>query len=302
MADKDSTTGAASRSEQGYGGRLVLGALFVGLGVFVVVSGVYFLQFHGPAAASQGTWGEFGDYVGGVINPIFGFITVVVLVETLRVQRRDLELSRIELEASTKALKSQSDTLARQNFEDHFFALIQQFNRVRDSVAYFHHRGPAAIEVLYQAGLKGLYDDKTGKSLSPAERAEAAYKLLYDDQHAQLGHYFRTLYHVFAFVYDSTLNDEEQAQYASIARAQLSSWEVNLLLYNCTMEEGKRGFRPLVEWFGLLKHARNDELLDKTHRQMFSHIAFMSYEERQPLLESLPRPKKRIHQHSKSTP
>jgi len=278
---------------------LVIGAMVVGLAVIAVVAGAYFFKFHGPTADEQGTWGEFGDYVGGLINPIFGFITVLILVETLRVQRRDLELSRIELEASTKALKSQSITLARQNFEDHFFALIEQFNRVREGVTYFTHRGLNAIEVIYEAGLKGIYDDNTDKLLSPAERATAAYKRVYDDQHDQLAHYFRTLYHVFAFVYDSELDDEEQAKYASIARAQLSSWEVNLLLYNCTFGEGKSGFRQLVEWFGLLKHVREDKLFDPSHKAMFDDIAFLSYEARQPLLPSKTRPKKRIHQHFK---
>jgi hypothetical protein len=40
------------------------------------------------------SWGQFGDYVGGTLNPLFALISVVLLVRTLRATRKDLELSR----------------------------------------------------------------------------------------------------------------------------------------------------------------------------------------------------------------
>lgn len=40
-------------------------------------------------------FGQFGDYLGGVLNPIFGFFTVLLLISSLRVQSKELTHSKI---------------------------------------------------------------------------------------------------------------------------------------------------------------------------------------------------------------
>lgn len=37
---------------------------------------------------TRGEWGQFGDYIGGVINPIVGLATVVMVVQTFLFPRR----------------------------------------------------------------------------------------------------------------------------------------------------------------------------------------------------------------------
>lgn len=42
--------------------------------VVMVVVGVYFFNFGGgKLSGDTGTWGEFGDYVGGTLNPMLAF-------------------------------------------------------------------------------------------------------------------------------------------------------------------------------------------------------------------------------------
>jgi hypothetical protein len=58
-------------------------------------------------------------------------------------------------------------------------------------------------------------------------------------------------------------------RYARLARAQLSKYELLFLLYNCLTEYGK-GFKPLVEEFGLLEHLDRKSLLHPSHEDFSS--------------------------------
>lgn len=56
---------------------------------------------------TRAEWGQFGDYIGGVVNPIVGLATVVMVVQTLRVTRSEAKETRTELANQTAHLKSQ---------------------------------------------------------------------------------------------------------------------------------------------------------------------------------------------------
>lgn len=51
--------------------------------------------------------GQFGDFLGGTLNPIFGFLTVCLLLWSIFIQRKELSLTRKELKKSAKALNEQ---------------------------------------------------------------------------------------------------------------------------------------------------------------------------------------------------
>jgi hypothetical protein len=93
----------------------------------------------------------------------------------------------------------------------------------------------------------------------------------YKDHEPQMGPYFRNLYHVFKFVKLSA--PEPKRQYTSLARAQLSKFELLFLFYNCLTPYGA-GFKPLVEEFGLLEHLEKGVLLNKAHAAFYADGAF----------------------------
>ncbi len=51
--------------------------------------------------------GQLGDFLGGTLNPIFGFATVCLLLWSVFIQRRELSLTRDELKKSSEALSGQ---------------------------------------------------------------------------------------------------------------------------------------------------------------------------------------------------
>lgn len=69
----------------------------------LVVFGAYTINFHNLSISDDSaTWGTFGDFIGGVLNPIFGFITIMILLYTMSLQTD-------ELRNSVKALNDQQN-------------------------------------------------------------------------------------------------------------------------------------------------------------------------------------------------
>lgn len=69
--------------------------------VAVVLVYSYFFSFSFPlpkGEKDQEIWGQFGDYVDGILNPLFSLTTIIALLYTIILQSK-------ELRKSTKQLK-----------------------------------------------------------------------------------------------------------------------------------------------------------------------------------------------------
>ena len=102
------------------------------LAILFAVAIIYlFFKSGGPEKADQ--LGPIGDYIGGLINPIFGFLSLIALLYTIKIQAEELKLTREELEAtreelsrSAKAQEESSKIFQQQQFETTFFNLLEQ--------------------------------------------------------------------------------------------------------------------------------------------------------------------------------
>jgi uncharacterized membrane protein len=238
----------------------------------------------------QQDWGLFGDFVGGVLNPIFAFLSLLALLLTVILQNKEIHQSHEELRKS-------NDTLQRQNFENTFFQMLRRFGdlisqaKIQPFGFMFNAvNKPNAIEG--RSAFRGFYNQleqiykREIDSDEPhsTQRTVHAYEEFYGEWHHELGHYFRTLYHIFTFIDRSSLPDAEKVIYANIIRAQLSSYELCLLFYNGIWGEGKVGFKPLIEKYGILKHIDWRLLLhreDNFNKELYFPTAFMGREERE---------------------
>ena len=68
--------------------------LRIGLVVFVIailIVLVFALNFSKyPISDSVGDWGTFGDYVGGLLNPVVGLATVLLVIISITTQQKEL--------------------------------------------------------------------------------------------------------------------------------------------------------------------------------------------------------------------
>lgn len=74
--------------------------------VTIFILFLYFNQFNGTWG-SQEIFAQFGDFIGGTINPTLGFATVVLLIWSIQVQLRELRETRIEASQSRIAYEGQ---------------------------------------------------------------------------------------------------------------------------------------------------------------------------------------------------
>lgn len=252
----------------------------------VLVVLFYVATFHGELSSSQSIWAGFGDYVGGTLTPALAFLSLIALLWTIQLQndaldvsREELRLSREELARSTQQLQRSAEALQRQNFEATYFQMLRRLNDSVGELSHGPHEGREVLrfisgEILQQLNSRATTDMDT--LIRHYEQGHRQYREYLDP-------YFRLLFHIFTFISRSGLPDEEEIVYANIARAQLTNYELRLLFYNGMTGEGKDGFKPLVERYGILKHLENQDLAafsKEDQKNEYRRSAFMSASER----------------------
>jgi hypothetical protein len=245
---------------------------YAGATVAFIVLSVYLLWFWRAPSDDPQHWGQFGDYVGGLLNPTFAFLALLALLATLSLQMRELRHSVQELANSADALAKQNETLRLQTFEGTFFQTLRLHNDIVASMeipsphlkgrSCFQHYADELLHILKSEG-----------ATEHAGNAAIIYGHFYREHQAALGHYFRLLYNLIKLV-DLT-PDIDRRFYTNLVRAQLSSAELILLFYNCISEMGQDKFKALVEKYALLKTIPDDESLPQISLlQEYSVTAF----------------------------
>ena len=171
-------TEAVNENTERKPGRTWLGYLLVAvatLGTASFAVGCYVGQFGDSLSASHTRWGEFGDYLGGVLNPIFALIGLFVLLRTIHLQTRELALSTTELQKSATALREQSDSLRRQNFERTFFEMVRlQHDIIRDLDLGEKTSGRDCFRVFFEKRLRDAHTAAKKEEPETRKRIELA--------------------------------------------------------------------------------------------------------------------------------
>ena len=80
------------------------------------------------------TWGTFGDYLGGTLNPIISFLALIGLLYTIHQQAQEMQATREELEQAAEQQRRQADIFNLQQFESTFFSLLEQHNKIIETL------------------------------------------------------------------------------------------------------------------------------------------------------------------------
>ena len=85
---------------------------------FLLVIFSFVLNFHTQSISDElQDWNNFGGYVGGTLGPLLSFLSVVLLIKTLELQRKSSKSLEDEIERT-----KQQDKL--KTFESHFFNMV----------------------------------------------------------------------------------------------------------------------------------------------------------------------------------
>jgi hypothetical protein len=250
--------------------------------------------------ASPDHFGQFGDFIGGTLNPILAFLSFMALLYTIKIQMDELKLSREELEATRKELEGsriaqqeQSKSLELQNkatevqmFENTFFKLFDLFNLTKNTLQVKMKLVTSGLSSEIRAtindreycipheniGYWKKYDVNSSRNRA-IELFLDIFKVLYTrdynhfNEHYEslTGAYFVQVYQLLKFVDESII--ENKKRYISIFRAQFSKEELELLFYHCLGEIGRPKFKLLVEKYEFFEHMIHHKDIDKPLKQ-----------------------------------
>ncbi len=203
-----------------------------------------------------------GDFIAGSVGVIISLVNVFLLIETLRLQRKEQTQARkdhrdeLQFQESQRAAdrfaRSQeaeaSNYAARLNrFNELFFNMLSLYDNVVDNIECGEYRGKKAF--------KKLVAEMSAEARGKSRRVIREVYFKYYSEYPELGVYFRTLYRIFSYIEDdkSLLKEPDKVHYAKIARAMLTDDELVLIYYNARLPFGKK-MRPIINKYYLLKH------------------------------------------------
>lgn len=230
------------------------------------------------------TRGQFGDMFG-VVNALFSGLAFAGLIITIAQQNHALRIQQQEIEDNGEIIK-------RQIFDSSFYNMLSMHNALVNSIDLRDTRekhvvteGKDCFETFFSR-LKREVDSYISNSVGGVQAARdefikkmmidkyiEQYETFYKKNQKNLGHYYRNLYSLISMVDNSTLDDDVKYQYAKVVRAQLSTYELLLLFYNC-LAMGKEKFKPLIEKYALLKHVDEQALLKSEHKDQYLGTAY----------------------------
>jgi hypothetical protein len=152
----------------------------------------------------------------------------------------------------------------KQGFESKYFQLLRFHHDIVAAIELYSGitpiRGRLNFHTIYIEFLNaysGEYQSNPqGDHLATLQRA---YIRIFKPYQAQLGHYFRNLYHIVKFIDRS--DEKDKMFYMHLLRAQMSSYEHLLFFYNGVGPYGYKKFRPMIQKYALLENMPYDDLV-----------------------------------------
>ncbi|TBB03872.1 putative phage abortive infection protein [Rhizobium ruizarguesonis] len=240
------------------------GALFVFTLIALSFMAAMFVMAVVAQLQTNSGLGTFGDFFGGVLNPIFSFLTFVGLLITIVMQQKEIREAKA--------------TAEKQGFETLFFQMITIHNSIVNSMDLRTKASadpPIAAQEFHGRDCFPRFYEHLKQEIKRAENAnspqpiEEGYAKFWERDRKDLGHYFRYLYNMFRIVDES---GAETRQYMKLLRAQLSDYELIILFYNGLNEKGAR-FKPYIEKYAIFDNLPHELLLEDKGLQLYDGSA-----------------------------
>ncbi len=212
-------------------------------------------------------FGTFGDFFGGVLNPILTFLTFMGLLITIILQQKELKQSR-------KEFQGQKESLENQEFDNKFFQMLNLLNNISDRLAVNIKNddldGKNIFEYLKEKlhnDIYYLYDqDLTNNSLQEDKFLyfQKGFNKFNNTYDTTFKYYFINLYQLLKYIDTYSNNEVEAKEYTNMIRAQLTKNALILLAYNAIGVKNftTNQYQLLVEKYAFFEHLRYDDFCE----------------------------------------
>jgi hypothetical protein len=226
--------------------------------------------------------GAYGSYLQGTVGSLWALSGVILVAGAFVAQARQLSLQRQQLAEQENQFKKQFESLKTQNFEASFFQLLnlhsELVTQLRAGGGDYEGRG------VFEYWRSGFNQDfqawLTRRNHHPPIEGNERDKLLVasyleeeyiPSRQVQMGLYFGHLFQVINFADEKA--PASVRDYVSLARAQLSRFEL-LFLFYYSLTRFHNGLRPLVENYGLLKYLDTSLLFHPSFEGFYPNSAY----------------------------
>jgi hypothetical protein len=219
----------------------IAGYVLILAGVVVLVWGtVKFNLLHelylDPIDRQGGVFGEYGEFIGGIVGSLWALAGVFLFFATLTYQKGEFELQRIELHKTQKIFQ-------QQNFSTLFISFINKHNDIIDSLTAFDINKSAwsgsNFFVFFQEKVLSSFIQKV-RTLQPQEKTQAHLLTLFEEYftyhfsfyQTSLNPYLKNLSVLFRLIqrYRSETHDKGE-YYSFITKASFTQSELFLIYH-----------------------------------------------------------------------
>lgn len=222
-------------------------------------------------------FGNYGDFIGGVIGTAVTLYSAYLLFITLKeqntVNKETQKVNANVIKTNNAVIQTNKVMISQsylQLFDNKFTAFLELYQRALDTYADKNgHNGREAFVCIIDT-----FSNKTfGNNSTYLNRVKATVKefeQLYAENCREMSVHLRMLYIVARLIGDTEnedddgntmLSEEDRVLYAKCLRGQLCDEEMIMLRYNCLTDKG-RNMREFVNKFNLIKHLPLMSLLE----------------------------------------
>ena len=218
--------------------------------------------------------GEWGDFFGGVLNPILTFLTFMGLLITIILQQKELREARHEFKGQKDALVNQQLEMVKQTFDNKFFQMLSSLNELinyLESEGKYGNdlvKGRAVFSVFRKLLVSEIFaegDDRNHKKISNIDIKEVEKIMrIYEKttHYSAVKYYLINLYQIISYIDREIPKDSDPKKYTNILRATLTKNELVILLFNSYRLTDSCGnnFKEYLEKYEFFEHMDYDNL------------------------------------------
>jgi hypothetical protein len=258
--------------------RLRVYLLFAGF-LFLAVVLAYLANFKKTSFSSDTLlWGGFGSYIGGTAGALLSFVSIVLLYETLTYQVHSnmtaqfesgfFELFKLHKEITNRIQgdvdiyipgSATTEITKRAAGEKLFELLAIEFNKKFDA---------SLTNIIASFDSPNDYKMRTSITRQTAlDSINKEYDALFEGRESDLGHYFRSLFHLVKYVHSSKVSDKKK--YVDLIQAFLTDGELYLIFYNGIGRYGREKFLPLLDDYSFFENIKSRGPIFEYHFELF---------------------------------
>lgn len=195
-------------------------------GLAVLAVAALFLALQVEEIKIKGDTGQVGDFIGGLLNPIFSFLALLVLLRTTRIQVH-------ELQKTNQVLEHQKSVSERQKFENTFFNLVDRFEETCKAFTRVEvdEEGNTRSDLIVKRLLRiKVKCNNLNTDRSKAKKAKTEIKIVFREIRHENLYFLRKAFRVIRFVDQSELAENDKKFYLNVFKDSLSKNEAIILV------------------------------------------------------------------------